>query len=87
MHVTELYNVVYIGLMPLGSERVAQKDQKIDLVLLDLRADLLHSAKMTGQMLMDIEIGDLFDQPARSARCIKLMAAQYAAVCDAEVLH
>ena len=87
MHVTELHHIVYVGLMPLGIERVAQKNQQIDLILFDLCANLLHAAKMAGQMLVDIEIGDLFDQSARRARCIELMAAQDSAVSDAEILH
>ena len=46
MHIAEFDNIVYIRLMPLGIERIAQKYEQIDLILLDLRPDLLHTAEM-----------------------------------------
>ena len=44
VHITALDNMVYIRLMPLGIERIAQKDELIYLILLDLCPDLLHAA-------------------------------------------
>ena len=36
---------------------------------------------------MNIEIRDLFDQTSGCSGCIQLVAAQYATVCNAEILH
>ena len=36
VHIAEFDNIVYIRLMPLGIERIAQKYEQIDLILLDL---------------------------------------------------
>ena len=65
VHITELDNIVYIRLMPLGIERIAQKYEQIYLILLDLCSDLLHAAEMTCEMFVDIEVCDLLDQSSR----------------------
>ena len=41
MHVTETDNTVYIRLMGLRCQRIAQKDHQIDLIVFDLCAKLL----------------------------------------------
>ena len=44
VHIAEPYNDVYIRLVPLGRERISQKDNQIDLVVFNLCSDLLHTA-------------------------------------------
>ena len=87
VHITEPDYIIDIRLMPLGIERVAKEDQQIDLILLNLGADLLHTAQMSGQMLVNVEVRHFLDQSSGRARRIELMAAQDTTVSNTEVLH
>ena len=73
--------------MGLRRQRVPQKDDKINLIILNLRPHLLLAAKMSGQIFMDIEIGYLLDQTACRRRGKYLMLAQYSPVGDTKILH
>ena len=73
--------------MSLGIERIAQENKQVDLVLFDLRADLLHSAEMPGQMLVDRKAGDLFDEPSGCACGIEFVPAQDPPIRNSEILH
>ena len=73
--------------MQLWCQRIAQKDNKVDLIAFDLCTDLLVSPEMTGQIFVDIQICNLFNQASCRSCCIKIVFAEYTPVCDAEILR
>ncbi len=75
MNIAQPHHVIYIRLMGLRGQRIAKKDHKVDLIMLDLRADLLLSAKMSGKELMHVQIGDFLNQPSRRPCRVKLVFA------------
>ena len=87
MHITEFDYVVDIRLVSLGIERIAQEYEQIDLILFDLRADLLHAAEMSRQMLVNIEVRHLFNKSSGGTGRVEFVAAQDPPVCNTEVLH
>ena len=87
MRITQADDISHIRFMRFGCQRVPQEDNQINLILLDLCADLLLPAQMSGQVLMNIQIGYFFNQTACCAGRIKCVAAQDSAVGDAEILH
>ena len=88
MNIAKSHDVIDIRLMLLAvAERIPEKNNKINLIVLDLRADLLLSAQMSGEELVNIEIRDLFNQTSGCSGCIQLITTQYATVCNAEILH
>ena len=87
MCVAEPDDDIDIGLMPFCSQRIPQKDDQVDLIVLDLGPDLLHAAQMSGQHLMDLEIGDLFNQSSCRTGRAYLVLCQDPSVCDAKILH
>ena len=62
MNIAKSHDVIDIRLMLLAvAERIPEKNNKINLIVLDLRTDLLLSAQMSGEELVNIEIRDLFN--------------------------
>ena len=54
MRITDAKNTVNIRLMRLWCQRIAQKNDKIDVIVLDLRAKLLCTAEMPGEIFVNI---------------------------------
>ena len=75
MFVAETHNIVDIRLVRLGSQRVTKKDQKINLIMLDLGSQLLASAQMAGKILVDGQICYLLDEPSGSSGCLEIVLA------------
>ena len=53
MHITQTDYIIDIRFMHLWCQRIAQKDNKVDLIVFDLCTDLLFSPEMTGQIFME----------------------------------
>ncbi len=73
MDIAHSHYIIDIRLMGLGGKRIPKENDQIDLIVLDLRADLLGATKMTCQIFMDREIRHLFDEPTCSTCGIELI--------------
>ena len=85
--IAELYAVIDIRLMGLGGQRISQENEKIDLIVLNLRTQLLAAAEMSRQKLMHGQVGHLFYQTSRGAGGVKLVLCENSPVRNAEILH
>ncbi len=54
MHITGSHNIHNIRFMRFLCQRIPQEDHKVNLIVLDLRSQLLFSSQMTCQIFMNI---------------------------------
>ena len=87
MCITEAENIFHVRLKFLGIHRIPKEDHKVDPIIFNLGSHLLDPAQMTCQIPVDVEIGNLFDQPSGSICGIHGIFAQDSSVCNAEILH
>ena len=73
--------------MAFCSQRVTKENDKIDLIVFDLCADLLHASQMSCQQLMNGKIGNFFNQSACSTRRADFIFCKNPSIGDAEILH
>ena len=73
MNITKSHYVIYIRFMRLGSQRISQENNQINLIMLDLSTDLLLSSQMAGKKFMNIQIGYFLDQPSGRTCCVKII--------------
>ena len=88
VNIAEADDVVDVRLVFFAvAEGIAKENNEVDLVVLDLRTDLLLTAKVPCQELVNGKVGDLFHKASCGSCRIQIMSAQNAAICNAEILH
>ena len=87
MHIAQLADVAYVRFMRLGTERISQENNEIDLIVLYLSAYLLLSTQVTCEIFVYIQISDFLYESAGRTRSIEIVLAEYTPVSYAEILH
>ena len=85
VHIAETEKVDILGVMGLGSQRVAEEEKKVYLFTAYPCGYLLTAALRAGKIFLNIETGCLLNELAGSAGSTEVMSAEYAAVRNAEL--
>ena len=73
--------------MGAGCKRIPEKDEQVNIIMLNLGTQLLLPAEMSGRNLWMLRFVTLSTSFPVVLRSIQVMFAQYAAVSNAEILH
>ena len=68
-------------------QRVAKKNHEIQVIVLNLCAELLLTTQVSGEILVNREVGDLFNEASRCPGCKQRVLRKYSSVSDTKVLH
>ena len=75
MDIAETDDIVDVRLVALRGQGIAEKDDKVDFIVLDLRTDLLLPSEMSGEIFVNAQVSDFLNKPAGRSGSIKLMPA------------
>ena len=75
MRITQPHHIIHVRLMLFRIQRIAQKNHKVYLIVLNLRSNLLLAPQMSRQALVYVQIRYLLYQSSRGTCGIQIILA------------